>query len=229
MNPKRKPPTADAISVSELRKPAVRVSMENSRNKDPTTKEKSMTSMASSSQPSAPATRVFCSAGVTLRGGERSALRGGGKLEIPSACCDGLFTGCGLYLRYVASEILRLAKRIFVACPPGVCYAPAQRKPLGGPEMAFCRSCGQEVGTAAFCSKCGASQGTEVAPAGAGAPAASVAVTPTEGIQENVAGLLCYLFGWISGLIFLLIDKRPFVRFHGAQSIAFNIAFGAIW
>jgi len=29
--------------------------------------------------------------------------------------------------------------------------------------------------------------------------------------------LLVYL---VSGLIFLLIDKRPFVRFHGAQSIA---------
>jgi len=44
-----------------------------------------------------------------------------------------------------------------------------------------------------------------------------------------VAGLLCYLFGWISGLIFLLIDKRPFVRFHGAQSIALNIAFLGVW
>jgi len=94
--------------------------------------------------------------------------------------------------------------------------------------MALCQACGQEVGTAAFCPKCGASQGTAVAPAGAGASAA-VAATPTEGIQENVAGLLCYLFGWISGLIFLLIDKRQFVRFHGAQSIALNIAFGAIW
>jgi uncharacterized membrane protein len=95
--------------------------------------------------------------------------------------------------------------------------------------MAFCKACGQEVGTAAFCPKCGASQSAEVAPAGAGAPVAAVAATPTEGIQENVAGLLCYLFGWISGLIFLLIDKRPFVRFHGAQSIALNIAFCAIW
>ena len=48
-------------------------------------------------------------------------------------------------------------------------------------------------------------------------------------MAENVAGLLCYLFGWISGLIFLLIDKRPFVKFHGAQSIAFNIAGIGIW
>ena len=39
------------------------------------------------------------------------------------------------------------------------------------------------------------------------------------GIPENVAGLLSYLFGWISGLIFFLVDKRPFVRFHAAQSM----------
>ena len=31
------------------------------------------------------------------------------------------------------------------------------------------------------------------------------------------------------GLIFLLIDKRPFVKFHAAQSIALNIAFFAVW
>jgi uncharacterized membrane protein len=38
-------------------------------------------------------------------------------------------------------------------------------------------------------------------------------------VEENVAGLLCYVGGWLTGLIFFLIDKRPFVRFHAAQSI----------
>jgi uncharacterized membrane protein len=52
--------------------------------------------------------------------------------------------------------------------------------------------------------------------------------SPTSGLESNVAGLLCYLFGWISGLIFLLLDKRPFVRFHAAQSIAISIAAVAI-
>lgn len=47
-------------------------------------------------------------------------------------------------------------------------------------------------------------------------------------MEENVAGLLCYIFWWVSGLIFLLIDKRPFVRFHAAQDIAFNIAMAII-
>ena len=82
--------------------------------------------------------------------------------------------------------------------------------------MAFCKSCGQEIGTASFCPKCGASQGAVATPVAA-------AASPTEGLQENVAGLLCYILGWVTGLIFLLIDKRPFVKFHAAQSIAMSI------
>ena len=88
--------------------------------------------------------------------------------------------------------------------------------------MAFCKACGQEIGTATFCPKCGASQGAAAAPAAAPpAPAAS----PTEGLQENVAGLLCYLLGWVTGIIFLLIDKRPWVKFQAAQSI---VVFGGL-
>lgn len=83
--------------------------------------------------------------------------------------------------------------------------------------MAFCKACGQEIGTAPFCQKCGAAQGT--------AGAAPATASPTEGLAENVAGLLCYALGWITGIIFLLIDKRPFVRFHAAQSI---VVFGAL-
>lgn len=95
---------------------------------------------------------------------------------------------------------------------------------VGGVFMAFCSACGAEVGGAAFCPKCGANQSAVAATT---APAA--AAPATAGMEENIAGLLCYLFGWISGLIFLLIDKRPLIRFHGAQSIAFNIAFFAVW
>jgi uncharacterized membrane protein len=42
----------------------------------------------------------------------------------------------------------------------------------------------------------------------------------TEHLPENVAGTLCYLLGWVSGFVFLLVDRRPFVRFHAAQSVA---------
>jgi len=46
------------------------------------------------------------------------------------------------------------------------------------------------------------------------------------GLESNVAGLLCYLVGWVTGLIFFLIeDKDEFVRFHAMQSI---IVFGAV-
>ena len=85
--------------------------------------------------------------------------------------------------------------------------------------MAFCKACGTEVGGAAFCPKCGAGQGAAAVPAPV-APAAS-----SEGLAENVAGLLCYVLGWLTGIIFILIDKRPFVRFHAAQSI---VVFGAL-
>jgi|SRR5579871_6662036 len=85
--------------------------------------------------------------------------------------------------------------------------------------MAFCSACGSEVGGAAFCPKCGAAQG-----AAASAPAGGAAVAPaTSGLEENVAGLLCYILGWVTGLIFFLIDKRPFVKFHAAQSIGLSI------
>ena len=46
----------------------------------------------------------------------------------------------------------------------------------------------------------------------------------TSGIQENLAGALTYLFGWITGLIFFLIDKRPSVRFNAMQSIILSVA-----
>lgn len=40
------------------------------------------------------------------------------------------------------------------------------------------------------------------------------------GIEQNIAGLLCYLLGFISGIVFLVIEKdNRFVRFHAFQSI----------
>jgi uncharacterized membrane protein len=46
------------------------------------------------------------------------------------------------------------------------------------------------------------------------------------GLEPNVAGLLCYVLGWVSGLVFLLLEKKnKFVRFHAIQSI---IVFGFV-
>lgn len=44
-------------------------------------------------------------------------------------------------------------------------------------------------------------------------------------LPENVAAALSYLFGWVSGLAFLLFDRRPFVRYHAAQSV---VVFGTL-
>jgi uncharacterized membrane protein len=46
------------------------------------------------------------------------------------------------------------------------------------------------------------------------------------GLKSNVAGLLCYLLFWITGLEFLVVEKKDkFVRFHAIQSI---VVFGAL-
>jgi uncharacterized membrane protein len=43
----------------------------------------------------------------------------------------------------------------------------------------------------------------------------------TLGISENIEGLLCYVLGFISGIVFLVLEKEnKFVRFHAIQSLA---------
>ena len=45
-------------------------------------------------------------------------------------------------------------------------------------------------------------------------------------LKPNIAGLLCYLLFWVTGIIFLILEKKnQFVRFHAMQSI---ITFGAL-
>lgn len=54
-------------------------------------------------------------------------------------------------------------------------------------------------------------------------PAAPAAANESE-LDGNVAGALSYLFGFVSGLILYLIKKdNAFVRWHAAQSMAFNV------
>ena len=103
----------------------------------------------------------------------------------------------------------------------------------------FCTKCGAEnKDTGKFCRKCGASlRRTETAASVAPTqdqPAASnpkpADATPpagiTTGLQPNVAGLLCYILGWLSGVVFLFIEgKDKFVRFHAWQSI---VTFGIL-
>ena len=47
------------------------------------------------------------------------------------------------------------------------------------------------------------------------------------GLKENVAGVLCYVLGWVSGIVFLIIEpKNKFIKFHALQSI---IVFGVLF
>jgi len=74
----------------------------------------------------------------------------------------------------------------------------------------FCPKCGTENPEGAkFCSKCGAELGVSAKPS-----------ETSVGLSTNVAGLLCYVLGWISGIVFLVIEKKSkFVKFHAWQSI----------
>jgi uncharacterized membrane protein len=59
------------------------------------------------------------------------------------------------------------------------------------------------------------------------ASAPTPAAPASSGISNNVVGLLCYLFGWLGGLIFLLIEpykNDKTIRFHAFQSIFFAVA-----
>ena len=82
----------------------------------------------------------------------------------------------------------------------------------------FCSKCGTENPDGAkFCSKCGEGFGVPAQPSEGGAKPEAESST---GMSANVAGLLCYLFTWITGIVFVIIEKKStFVKFHAWQSI----------
>ena len=51
--------------------------------------------------------------------------------------------------------------------------------------------------------------------------------TSSTGLEPNMAGALTYLLGFITGIVFLVLEKQSkFVRFHAMQSI---ITFGGLF
>ncbi|NWF77055.1 MAG: zinc-ribbon domain-containing protein [Chloroflexi bacterium] len=82
----------------------------------------------------------------------------------------------------------------------------------------FCSKCGAENPDGAkFCSKCGAELGAARKPSEA---AAKPEAESSTGMSANVAGLLCYVAGWITGIVFVVLEKKSkFVKFHAWQSI----------
>jgi len=98
--------------------------------------------------------------------------------------------------------------------------------------MAFCAKCGAPIseGTA-FCGACGAPVAT--APSAAPPPPPG-SVQPTgsassdKPIPSNGAAALAYLLGFITGIIFLVIEpykRDSYVRFHAFQSIFLSVVY----
>lgn len=89
--------------------------------------------------------------------------------------------------------------------------------------MAFCSSCGTEITAGVnFCPKCGKGASADAGGGGAGGGPAKVGSLPIP-----VAAALCYAFGIISGVVFLVLEpfsKDRLIRFHAFQSIFFSIA-----
>jgi uncharacterized membrane protein len=82
----------------------------------------------------------------------------------------------------------------------------------------FCSKCGAENPEGAkFCSKCGAELGAPAKPSEA---APNPEAESSTGLSANVAGLLCYVAGWVTGIVFVVLEKKSiFVKFHAWQSI----------
>ena len=95
--------------------------------------------------------------------------------------------------------------------------------------MPFCASCGAQV-DGKFCPKCGAS-----IVAGSAAPVtppATYAAPVSAPMADNVASALCYALGFITGIIFLVLEpysKNRVVRFHAFQSIFLHVAVIIVW
>ena len=93
-----------------------------------------------------------------------------------------------------------------------------------------CTNCGVDmVAGATFCSSCGKPAGQPTVDEGSGP---RVPAGTGLGVQPNIAGLLCYVVGFVSGIFFLVLDpykRDPFVRFHAFQSIFVSIAWFAVY
>jgi uncharacterized membrane protein/ribosomal protein L40E len=97
----------------------------------------------------------------------------------------------------------------------------------------YCQKCGAPIGVeppkpTGVCAKCGTqnAEGTKYCRNCGAMLDIPRAAGSTTSLEPNIAGLLCYLAGWITGLVFILIEKEnKFVRFHAMQSI---VTFGAL-
>lgn len=103
--------------------------------------------------------------------------------------------------------------------------------------MPFCRNCGSPV-EGQFCGKCGTPLAASAPGASAPPPAQpqaysqpAAAQPAATGMADNVASMLCYILGFITGILFLVLapyNQNKAIRFHAFQSIFFNVAWIAV-
>ena len=89
--------------------------------------------------------------------------------------------------------------------------------------MAFCAKCGVPLSyNTTFCASCGPPSALPQLPK-----------VPTGALfSSHVAGALTYLLGFITGIIFLVIEpynKNKLIRFHAFQSIFLHVVAIVIW
>jgi uncharacterized membrane protein len=98
--------------------------------------------------------------------------------------------------------------------------------------MPFCATCGAPV-EGKFCAKCGAAAvaGGSAPPPPPGTSAGPYATPVSTPMADNLASTLCYALGFITGIIFLVLEpysKNRAIRFHAFQSIFMNLAVIAV-
>lgn len=95
--------------------------------------------------------------------------------------------------------------------------------------MTNCPSCSATIAEdTAYCGACGAPSGHAVG----GSEGSNRTGVQSSGMASNLAGLLTYVLGLITGIIFLVIEpykNNKFVRFHAFQSIFFSVALFVFW
>ena len=107
--------------------------------------------------------------------------------------------------------------------------------------MPFCPKCGSSV-EGKFCASCGTPMGAAAAAAGPPPPGYAPPgypppgyppppVATSSGLQENVAAALCYALGFITGILFLVLEpynKNRNIRFHAFQSIFLSVGYAIV-
>lgn len=93
--------------------------------------------------------------------------------------------------------------------------------------MPYCPNCGTQA-SGAYCPNCGTQMGASAGSGSTYSSSAGPTAGTAAGLSQNTASALCYLLGFVTGIIFLLLapyNQNRTVRFHAWQSIFLNVAF----